>query len=134
MIGSQRPFSARELAARGITDHNTSKIVLVGCTSGYGGDFEVTIGPWYLIQEIWDTIYQSRPHQRWAASGFLTLKFYKKGDSKSPAVELLVNETSRCHFPSDFDNAFRCPGIYKILSAEQKREFEKRKSSKGVKG
>ena len=114
----------RQLAARGITDQNTSRIVVIGNEGGYGSDFKITIGPHYLIQKIWDTIYQSRPYKTIVFSGYRTLKFYKKGDSRAPVVELLVNATGRCHIHDSFDNGYRCPGINKLLKRLLKSRYE----------
>ena len=123
-----RPALVQKLENRGVSDAGTGKIILVGSEGGYGGDLQVTITANFLIQEIWDTIYQSRPHKRWAASGFRKLRFYEDDESEVPVAELLVNATDRCHFDEDFDDSFRCPGINKILEPLLKAEYEKRKS------
>ena len=123
-----RPALVQKLEKRGVSDAGTDKIILVGSESGYGGGLQVTITANYLIQEIWDTIYQSRPHKTWAASGFRKLRFYADHESEVPVAELLVNVTDRCHFDEDFDDSFRCPGINKILETLLKAEYEKRKS------
>ena len=121
-----RPALVRDLERRGVTDANTVEIVLAGSEGGYGGDTQVDITAPFLIQEIWDTIYQSRPHKTWAASGFRRLRFYTHPDAEQPAAELLVNITDRCHFEGAFDDAFRCPGINKILGPLLKAEYEKK--------
>ena len=123
-----RPALVQKLEKRGVSDANTAKIILVGSEGGYGRRTQVTITAEYLIQEIWDTIYQSRPHKAWAASGFRKLRFYADRESEVPVAELLVNATDRCHFDGDFDDSFRCPGIEKILDPLLKTEYEKRKS------
>ena len=123
-----RPPLVRQLADLGVSDANTRKIVIVDTEAGYGPDVAATITHDFLIQEIWDTIYQSRPYSRWAASGFRKLLFYKDAESQVPAAELLVNETDRCHFEGAFDDAYRCPGIFRILERELKAEHERRKS------
>ena len=124
-----KPVLVRRLAARGVSDANTQKIVVVGGEGGYGTGLQVTITEEFLIQEIWDTIYQSRPYKTWAASGFRKLWFYTDRDAASFSAELLVNETDRCHFEGGFDDGFRCPGINKILSRLLEAEYKTRKGS-----
>jgi len=123
-----RPALVQKLEKRGVSDASTGKIILVGSEGGYGGNMQVIITADFLIQEIWDTIYQSRPYKTWAASGFRKLKFYAGPESEVPVAELLVNVTDRCHFDGDFDDSFRCPGINKILEPLLKAEYEKRGS------
>ena len=53
---------------RGVTHHNTDKIMLTGSQADFGPDVKVEIKEQFLIQEIWDSIYQSRPHDLWYAS------------------------------------------------------------------
>lgn len=122
-----RPALVQKLEKRGVSDANTAKIILVGSEGGYGERTQVTITAEFLIQEIWDTIYQSRPYKTWAASGFRKLRFYADRESEVPVAELLVNATDRCHFDEDFNDSFRCPGIEKILDPLLKAEYEKRK-------
>ena len=122
-----RPSLVKKLAKRGVSDANTRRIILVGNEGGYGHDIQVGITAEFLIQEIWDTIYQSRPYKTWAASGFRKLRFYTDAQSAVPVAELLVNVTDRCHFEEAFDDAFRCPGINKILGPLLKAEYEKGK-------
>ena len=117
----------QKLEKRGVSDANTEKIILVGSEGGYGERTQVTVTAEFLIQEIWDTIYQSRPYKTWAASGFRRLRFYADPESEVPAAELLVNVTDRCHFDGDFDDSFRCPGINNILEPLLKAEYEERK-------
>ena len=124
-----RPSLVETLAKRGVSDVGTRRIVLVGGEGGYGHDIQVTITADFLIQEIWDTIHQSRPHKTWAASGFRKLRFYTDAKSSAPAAELLVNATDRCHFEDAFDDAFRCPGMNKILEPLLKAEYERRKAT-----
>ncbi len=122
-----RPALVQKLEKRGVSDANTGKIILVGSEGGYGAGMQVTITANFLIQEIWDTIYQSRPYKTWAASGFRKLRFYADSESEVPVAELLVNVTDRCHFDGDFDDSFRCPGINNILELLLKAEYEERK-------
>ena len=123
-----RPPLVRKLAALGVSDASTRKIVIVDTEAGYGSDVQATVEWDFLIQDIWDTIYQARPYSRWAASGFRKLLFYKDAESQVPAAELLVNATDRCHFEGAFEDGYRCPGIHRILERELKAEHEKRNS------
>jgi hypothetical protein len=119
------------LAARGITDHNTAKIEVIGSENTGDAGLKVTLtGTMRELQEVWDTIYQSRPYKTIVFSGYRTLKFYKKGEPKTPVIELLVNSTGRCHIRGAFDNGFRCPGINKLLERllKSQHEYEQRKS------
>jgi hypothetical protein len=127
-VVSHQPPLVQRLAGFGLSDSSTRKIVLVGSEGGYGGDVQVTISEEFLIQEVWDSIYQSRPYGKWCACGFRRLQFYSEVESEVPAVELLVNATDRCHFAGAFDEGFRCPGINKILEPLLKREYEQRQS------
>ena len=122
-----RPSLVRNLAKRGVSDVSTGRIILIGSEGGCGDDIQVTITAEFLIQEIWDTIYQSRPYKTWTASGFRKLRFYTDAQSTVPVAELLVNATDRCHFEDAFDDAFRCPGINKTLGPLLKAEYEKGK-------
>ena len=83
--------------------------------------------PMREIQQIWDTIYGSRPHKFWTAAGRRTLALYKESDLETPAVELNVNnETDRCTIRGAFDEGHRCPGLSallgRLLEAAAKRE------------
>ena len=123
-----KPPLVQRLSARGVSDANTRKIVVVGSEGGYGGDLQVTITEDFIIQEIWDAIYQSRPYKTWAASGFRRLRFYTDEEATDFSAELLVNVTDRSHFEGAFDDAFRCPGINKILERSLRLEYERRQS------
>ena len=123
-----RPELVKKLADKGVLDTNTRKIILVGSQGGFGSATQVIIKHDFLIQEIWDTIYQSRPYGSWAACGFRKILFYTDSQSATPTVELSVNVTDRCHFKGAFDEAFRCPGINKILDPMLKKEYEKKKN------
>ena len=124
-----RPALVQELENRGVSDATTAKIIAVSSEGGYGADTEVTIEVEFLIQEIWDAIWQSRPYRTWGASGFRKLRFYRDSTSGVPQAELLVNATDRCHFDGAFDDGYRCPGINKVLQPLFKAEHEKRKAA-----
>jgi len=120
------PALVQRLSARGVSEANTKRIVIVGSKGGFGSNVKVTVSAGFLIREIWDTIYQSRPHKTSCACGFRKLRLYTGEESTEPAAELLVNATDRCHFEGAFDDAFRCPGINKILGPLLKTEYERR--------
>lgn len=103
--------------ASGITYNNTGKIVIRGdeASDTIGKDI-VLEGDLddYVIQEIWDTIYMSRPYDRWVASGYRELAFYADADSDTPDIILYVNETSTTK-NSKNDKRFRCPGLPALI-------------------
>ena len=121
------PAFVQILKRHGLTPDSTDKIDLVASQGGYGSGLQVTITEGYLIQEIWDTIYQSRPYRVSAASGNRRLRFYTSADSSKPGVEVKVNGTDRCHVKGGFEQGYRCPGINKVLEPLLKREYEKQK-------
>ena len=104
---------------------NTDKIVLTGSEGGYGASTTVTITAEFLIQEIWDSIYQSRPHDVWYACGYRKLEFHQRGQGDEPVLTLMVNASDACHIEGTSDR-FRCPGINAILEKLLKTEYEKR--------
>ncbi len=122
-----RPELVRQFEKRGVTDINTEKIILVGSQGGFGNNIQVEITEDFLIDEIWDMIYQSRPYWTRVASGYRKLIFYTYSQPDIPKTKLMVNGTDRCHFEGDFDNPFRCPGINKILRPMLKAEYERKK-------
>jgi hypothetical protein len=67
LCGCASPSLVRQMEKRGITHQNTEKIVLVGGEADVGSGTQVVIEEQFLIQEIWDSIYQSRPYGVWAA-------------------------------------------------------------------
>ena len=121
------PAFVQILKRHGLTPDSTEKIHLVASEGGYGSRLQVIITEGYLIQEIWDTIYQARPYRTTVASGNRRLRFYTSADSSKPDVEVMVNVTDRCHVKGGFEQGYRCPGINKVLEPVLKREHEKRK-------
>ncbi len=63
------PAFVQILKRHGLTPDSTRKIDLVASEGGYGSGLQVIITEEFLIQEIWDTIYQSRPYRARVASG-----------------------------------------------------------------
>lgn len=126
-VSPTEPAFVQTLKRHGVTPDNIRRIELVGSEGGYGGSLQVTITAEFLIQEIWDTIYQSRPYRAWVASGDRTLRLYTSANSNTPDVEIMVNATDRCHIKGIFEIGYRCPGINRVLEPELKREYAKRK-------
>ena len=124
---TNEPAFVQVLNRHGLTPESTQKIDVVASEGGYGSRVQVSITEEFLIQEIWDTIYQSRPYRTWAASGHRKLRFYTSADSSKPDLEVMVNVTDRCHVNGGFERGYRCPGINKVLEPVLKREHEKRK-------
>lgn len=99
----------------GITYQNTAKIILRGDeASGTAGKEIVLDMNIEEIQKIWDTIYQSRPYDHWALSGYRQLDFYSNEDSDEPDITLYINETSATH-TSKNGKRFRCPGLPELI-------------------
>ena len=100
----------------GITYRNTAKIILRGdeASGTAGTNVVLTDLDEYAIQDIWDTIYQSRPYDHVAMSGYREIEFYSDADADKPDIVLYVNETSATHTNRN-DMKFRCPGLPKLL-------------------
>jgi len=118
------PQLVQRLSDQSITYRNTDKIILRGSEGGYGASLAVTITEEFLIQKIWDSIYQSRPYDVWAASGYRKLDFYKKGQKNGPVLTLMVNATDACHIEGTSER-FRCPELSAILGKLLKSKYEK---------
>lgn len=123
-----RPALVQKLEKLGVTDNHSAKIIVIGNPGGWGLRTQVPV-PTYLLAEIWDTIYQSRPHKFWVASGYRRLRFYKDSKSEIPLAELFVNSTDMCYFEDNFYDSYRCPGINKILEPLLKRKYETNKKT-----
>lgn len=103
--------------ASGITYTNTGKIVLRGDeASGTAGKTISLDGNLddLIIQQIWDTVYQSRPYDRFALSGYRVLEFYADPESNEPDIVFYVNETSATHTNKN-GMKFRCPGLPALI-------------------
>ena len=114
------------MRAHGISHENTAKIVLWGSEADVGPDVTVEISSQFLIQEIWDTIYQSRPYTRWAASGYRKADFYAKGEADEPVMTLWINATDACHIDGQAER-FRCPKLDLLVMGLLEKEVEKEK-------
>jgi len=112
----------------GVTDQNTGKIVLTGSEADVGPHIQVEIEEQHLIQEIWDSIYQSRPHDLWYASGYRQADFYIDQDSK-PAATLWINESDASHLQGS-ETRFRCPQLHELIIKLLEEEHHKEQSSK----
>jgi len=116
---------------RGITHHNTDRIVLIGSESDVGSSIRVDIQDQYLIQEIWDSICQSRPHDLWYASGYRRAEFYKDPDSE-PVATLWINESDASHLDGQ-NERFRCPKLYGLVMDLLQEEYDRRqKANKAI--
>ena len=117
------------MKAYGVTHLNTSKIVLRGMEADVGSDVIVEIEEHFLIQEIWDTIYQSRPATIWYSSGFRQADFYAPGYPKKPAFTLLINESDACHIKGEKDR-FRCPKLHALFMKLLKEAYDSQVGNK----
>lgn len=109
----------------GVTHLNTRKVIIRGHEGsvGQGKDIVIDSVEEYVIQQIWDTMYQSRPYDRWAASGFTELEFYTDEDGKKPDAVLHVNETDMA-FTKDIKEGYRCPGLAGLVDRLQNEAFQ----------
>lgn len=109
----------------GITYLNTKKIIIRGHEGSVGAGNDVTIEAieFYHIQEIWDSIYQSRPYNHWALSGFTEIEFYSDEHSEKPDTVLHVNETGMA-FTNDINQGFRCPSLVELIGKIQHQAFQ----------
>jgi len=123
------PALVRELSSHSVTYRNTERILLTGSEGGYGRSVKVSITEHFIIQDVWDRIYQSRPYDVWYASGYRKLDFYPRGQPNKPSVTLMVNASDACHIQGSSER-FRCPGMNTVLEDLLKREYRKRGRSK----
>jgi hypothetical protein len=112
----------------GITHHNTGKIVLTGSEADVGSDIKVEIEEQFLIQEIWDSIYQSRPHGLWYASGYRRADFYTFPD-RPPAATLWINASDASHLDGQNETRFRCPKLHAFVMKLLQEEHDKQKKA-----
>jgi len=116
---------------RGISYLTTRKVVIRGSEGGYGADTVFLATEDFIIQEIWDTIYVSRPYHIWCACGFREIEFYEWENAKQPIVTLCVNKTCETHIKGKTPKeGFRCPGLTDYLTKLLKYEYEKNKTKK----
>ncbi len=110
------------LRERGITYITTSKVIIYGSPADYGTKTIVNSQWTWLIQEIWDKIYESRPHSTWTASNYLKLELCTK--EKGIKAILYVNATDNCFLNEKDKKGYRCPGLYEYLMKVLKYEYE----------
>lgn len=118
----------RQMEQEGITHHNTGKIVLTGSEADVGPDIRVEIEEQFLIQEIWDSIYQSRPHGLWYASGYRRADFHVDQDSEA-AVTLWINASDASHLDGQNETRFRCPKLHALVMKLLQEQYEKQKKA-----
>jgi len=128
ICGCASPSLVHQMQDRGITHHNTSKIVLIGSESDVGSDIKVEIGEAFLVQEIWDAIYQSRPHDLWYASGYRRADFYVDASGVS-AGTLWINESDTAFLEGMEAHRFRCPKLHERVMSLLQDELDRRKKS-----
>jgi hypothetical protein len=112
----------------GITHHNTSKIVLTGSEADVGPDIKVAIEEQFLIQEIWDSIYQSRPHGLWYASGYRRADFYVYPD-QDPVATLWINASDASHLDRQHETRFRCPKLHAFVMKLLQEQYDKQEKA-----
>ncbi len=128
ICGCASPSLVHQMKQHGITHHNTGKIVLTGSEADVGHDVKVEIEEQFLIQEIWDSIYQSRPHGLWYASGYRRADFYVD-QNEDPAVTLWINASDAAHLDGQTQTRFRCPKLHAFVMKLLQDEYDKRKKA-----
>ncbi len=113
---------------QGVTHLNTGKIVLYGSEADFGRDVRVEVEEHFLIQEIWDTIYQSRPARIWYACGYRRADFYADTNLENPALTLWINASDACHIGTQKER-FRCPKLNALVMNLLQDAYEKQKKS-----
>jgi hypothetical protein len=108
LCGCASPSLTDRMRHCGVTDLNTGKIVLHGSEADVGAGVRAEIVEHFLIQRIWDAIYQSRPTRVWYSSGYRRADFYADTDPNSPACTLWINASDACHLAGSADR-YRCP-------------------------
>jgi hypothetical protein len=135
VCGCASPSLVRQMEQRGITHHNTGKIVLTGSEADVGGNVKVEIEEQFIIQEIWDSIYQSRPHGLWYSSGYRRADFYADQNDK-PAASLWINASDSSFLDGQSKSRFRCPKLHafvmKLLQEEYDRKQKANHTSEGI--
>ena len=128
ICGCASPSLVRQMKQHGITHHNTGKIVLTGSGADVGSEIKVEIEEQFRIQEIWDSIYQSRPHGLWYASGYRRADFYTYPD-RDPVATLWINASHASHLDGQNQTWFRCPKLDAFVMKLLQEEYDKRKKA-----
>ena len=110
ITGCASPPLVQRMNSHGVTHLNTGKIVLHGSEADVGSGVKVAVVEHFLIQRIWDTVYQSRPEIIWYASGYRRADFYADTNLDTPACTLWINASDACHLDGEPDR-FRCPQL-----------------------
>jgi len=112
----------------GISYHNTGKIVLAGSEADVGPNVKVEIEEQFLIQEIWDSIYQSRPHGLWYASGYRRADFYIDRNA-DPVLTLWINASDASHLDGQNETRFRCPKLHAFVMKLLQEQYDKQEKA-----
>jgi hypothetical protein len=112
----------------GVTHHNTGKILLTGSEADVGGDVKVEIEEQFIIQEIWDSIYQSRPYGLWYESGYRRADFYVDQNDK-PAATLWINASDSSFLDSQSKIRFRCPKLHAFVMRLLQQEYDRKQKA-----
>lgn len=124
VCGCSSPSLVGLMEARGVSYDNTSRIVLNGSEGDVGSDIQVEIEEPFIIQEIWDSIYQSRSYSVWYTSGYRRADFYIGQDS-TPAATLWINASDASHLDG-METRFRCPHLDSlVLKLLEKEHLDK---------
>lgn len=124
--GCQQTSLVKKIKSHGINDQATGKIIIRGSEADVGPNINVVITEQFVIQKIWDKIYESRPTSIWYASGYRQVDFYKSSEDIKPLFTLLVNESDASHIKGT-TNRFRCPGLAAFASKMLLEEYKRQK-------
>lgn len=128
ICGCASPSLVRQMKKCGVTHHNTGKIVLTGSEADVGSNTKVAIEEQFIIQEIWDSIYQSRPHGSWCASGYLRADFYVDQNDE-PAVTLWINVSDSSFLDGQSKSRFRCPKLHAFVMKLLQEEYDRKQKA-----
>ncbi len=135
ICGCASPSLVRDMKQLGVTHQNTGKIVLTGSEADVGRNVKVEIEEPFLIQNIWDSIYQSRPHGLWHSSGYRRADFYIDPNAQDPSLTLWINASDASHLDGQNETRFRCPKLHAFVMKLLQEEYEKRnEANKAMRG
>ena len=127
LSGCASPSLVQDLRLYGLTCLNTKKVVIRPSEGGFGAGITVYADRQYIIQKIWDKIYQATPDSPWVTADCRQIEFYTSHDASTPLVTLQVNGKDQTHIKGKTQKeGFTCPGLYDYLTPLLRRAYENR--------